>query len=125
MHPHRGATMAGPSSLMAATIPGPGSGSARPIRGWSNRCAIGTRPSRPRALWVYSGALWPEWRGHIFTGSLNSDLISRLDPANGFAEARIATEDTIRVRDIREAPDESIWFLSVYHGAVYRMTAKP
>lgn len=75
----------------------------------------------PSGLMVYDGALFPEWQGQVFTGSLNSDLIARLDPANGFAEARIASDETTRVRDIRQAPDGSIWFLSVYDGAIYRI----
>jgi len=75
----------------------------------------------PSGLMVYNGALFPDWQGQVFTGSLNSDLIARLDPAKGFAEVRIATDETTRVRDIRQAPDGSIWFLSVYDGAIYRI----
>jgi glucose/arabinose dehydrogenase len=63
------------------------------------------------------------WRGQVLTGSLNSDFIARLDPARGWAEDRIATPETSRVRDVREAPDGSVWFLSVGEGAVFRMVA--
>lgn len=90
-------------------------GMEQPLHYWDPSIA-------PSGLMVYSGALWPEWRGHVFTGSLNSDLISRLDPAQGFAEARIQTAETGRVRDITEGPDGAIWFLSVTEGAVFRMT---
>ena len=76
----------------------------------------------PSGLLFYSGALFPEWRGDIFTGSLNSDFISRLDPEAGLAEERIAAPQTGRVRDIVQAPDGSIWFLSVHDGAIYRLT---
>jgi glucose/arabinose dehydrogenase len=62
------------------------------------------------------------WRGQVLTGSLNSDLIARLDPAAGYAETRIETPETARVRDVREAPDGSVWFLSVGNGAAFRMT---
>ena len=79
----------------------------------------------PSGLLVYSGKLIPEWTGDIFFGSLNSDFLGRLDPdtpaATGFAEERISAPETGRVRDVIEAPDGSIWFLSVYDGAVYRM----
>ncbi|MCB6176992.1 PQQ-dependent sugar dehydrogenase [Rhodobacter sp. Har01] len=79
----------------------------------------------PSGLMVYSGALVPEWRGDIFFGSLNSDFLGRLDPdaagPGGLAEERISAAETGRVRDVVEAPDGSIWFLSVYDGAVYRM----
>ncbi|MBA3910321.1 MAG: hypothetical protein C0524_10670 [Rhodobacter sp.] len=79
----------------------------------------------PSGLMVYSGALVPAWRGDVFFGSLNSDFLGRLDPDTpadtGFAEERIATPETGRVRDVVEAPDGSVWFLSVANGTAYRM----
>ena len=79
----------------------------------------------PSGMIVYSGALVPEWTGHIFTGSLNTSFLSRLDPdtaaETGFAEERIESAETARVRDVREAPDGSIWFVSVIEGAIYRL----
>ena len=76
----------------------------------------------PSGMAIYSGRLWPEWRGHFFVGSLKFDLISRLDPAGGFKEVeRLAFPETGRVRDVREAPDGTLWFLSEERGAVYRI----
>ena len=75
----------------------------------------------PSGLMVYSGALWPEWEGDIFLGSLKFDYIARLD-GQPLAEAeQLKSSETDRVRDIREAPDGSIWFLSVGQGALYRL----
>ena len=48
--------------------------------------------------------------------------IARLDPTQGWAEEKLQSGETGRVRDIREAPDGSIWFLSVNDGAIYRIT---
>ena len=78
----------------------------------------------PSGMMVYSGALWPEWEGDLFVGSLKFDMISRLEVSGeSVAEAeRIEGDETERVRDIVEAPDGSIWFLSVGQGAAYRMT---
>ncbi len=76
----------------------------------------------PSGLTIYSGKLFRQWRGDIFTGSLKLDYISRLDPDAGFAEERLKTPQTGRVRDIREAPDGTIWFLSVGEGAVFRLS---
>jgi glucose/arabinose dehydrogenase len=70
---------------------------------------------------IYSGKLFPEWEGDLFFGSLNSDYLGRLDAGASWAEERIETRETGRVRDVREAPDGSIWFLSVHEGAVFRM----
>lgn len=77
----------------------------------------------PSGLVVYSGRLWPEWEGNLFTGSLNSDFISRIDTAGEVREVeRIAGPETARVRDIREGPDGALWFLSVGNGTLYRAT---
>lgn len=76
----------------------------------------------PSGMMVYSGALWPGWRGDFFVGSLKFDYIARLDGETLREVEQIEGSETVRVRDIREAPDGSIWFLSVGEGAVYRMT---
>ena len=76
----------------------------------------------PSGLLVYSGTLWPQWRGDIFVGSLKFNYISRLAGAPLREVEQIKAQQTDRVRDIVEAPDGSIWFLSVGDGAVYRMT---
>ncbi len=76
----------------------------------------------PSGLMVYSGRLWPEWRGHIFVGSLKFSYIARLDGAPLREMEQIEGDQTGRVRDIVEAPDGTIWFLSVGDGAVYRLS---
>ncbi|MEW2916262.1 PQQ-dependent sugar dehydrogenase [Ruegeria sp. ANG10] len=75
----------------------------------------------PSGLMVYSGELWPEWKGNIFVGSLKFDYIARLAGSPLREVEQIKGPETIRVRDIVEAPDGSIWFISVGEGAVYRM----
>lgn len=93
-------------------------GMEQPVHYWDPSIA-------PSGLMIYSGALVPEWRGDFFFGSLNSGFLGRLDPdrpaPTGFAEERIQTDETGRVRDVVEAPDGAIWFLSVIDGAIYRM----
>jgi aldose sugar dehydrogenase len=89
-------------------------GMAQPAHYWDPSIA-------PSGLAVYSGALWPEWAGHMFAGSLKFDMIARLDPGRGFAEERLEADATGRVRDVREGPDGAIWFLSVTNGALCRI----
>ena len=93
-------------------------GMEQPLHYWDPSIA-------PSGLIVYSGKLVPEWQGDLFFGSLNSGFLGRLDPdgtgEGGFAEERIVADGTGRVRDVIEAPDGTIWFLSVLDGAVYRM----
>ena len=76
----------------------------------------------PSGMMVYSGKLWPEWRGDIFVGSLKFDYIARLDGDPLQEVEQIEGDETPRVRDVREGPDGAIWFLSVGNGALYRMT---
>ncbi len=89
-------------------------GMEQPLTHWDPSIA-------PSGMMAYSGRLFPDWEGDIFAGSLKFDYIARLDPERGWAEERIEAPETARVRDIREAPDGSIWFLSVGNGAVYRI----
>lgn len=76
----------------------------------------------PSGMMIYSGALWPEWRGHVFVGSLKADHVSRLTGTPLQEVERLSSPETLRVRDIREGPDGAIWFLSVGQGALYRIT---
>lgn len=76
----------------------------------------------PSGLMFYDGAMFPEWQGDVFIGSLKFDMISRLDPDAAYAEERLQNPQTGRVRDIREAPDGAIWFLSVHEGAAFRIS---
>jgi len=76
----------------------------------------------PSSILIYSGALWPEWKGDMFVGSLKFDNIHRLEGRPPRAAEILASPQTERVRDVVEAPDGSIWFLSIGQGAVYRMS---
>ncbi|MBZ8119351.1 PQQ-dependent sugar dehydrogenase [Roseovarius sp. LXJ103] len=76
----------------------------------------------PSGLMIYSGALWPEWRGDIFTGSLKFGHIARVGGAPLALQEVIEGPETARLRDIREAPDGAIWILSAGNGALYRIT---
>ncbi len=79
----------------------------------------------PSGFAIYSGRLWPEWEGDLFVGSLKFGYIARLDGSPLREAEQIESAATGRVRDIREAPDGSLWFLSVADGAAYRMAPAP
>ena len=76
----------------------------------------------PSGMMIYSGALWPEWRGDIFVGSLKFDYIARLEGDPLQEVEQIEGDTTLRVRDVREGPDGAIWFLSEGEGTLFRMT---
>lgn len=76
----------------------------------------------PSGMMIYSGKLWPQWRGDIFVGSLKFDYIARLDGAPLREAEQLKSDATARIRDVAEAPDGTIWFLSEGNGAVYRLS---
>jgi aldose sugar dehydrogenase len=76
----------------------------------------------PSSLMIYSGRLWPRWKGNLFVGSLKFDNISRLTGSPLAQVETLASGETQRVRDVIEAPDGSIWFASIGKGAIYRIT---
>ena len=78
----------------------------------------------PSGMMIYSGKLWPEWRGDFFVGSLKFDYIARLDGTPLMEKEQLRHELTGRIRDVREAPDGSIWFASETEGALFRITPK-
>lgn len=76
----------------------------------------------PSGLMIYSGKLWARWRGHFFVGSLKFDYISRLSGSPLVEREQIKSTETARIRDIREAPDGTIWFIAEDTGRVFRMS---
>ena len=93
-------------------------GMEQPVHYWDPSIA-------PLGMMIYSGKLWPDWKGDIFVGSLKFKLISRLDRDGDqiTSEERLFKPTYGRVRDIREGPDGAIWFLTDEdNGALYRIT---
>ncbi len=76
----------------------------------------------PSGMMVYSGKLWPDWKGNIFVGSLKFDYISRLSGSALKEVEQLQDTTTGRVRDVVEGPDGAIWFLSINKGALYKLT---
>ncbi|MGC8202426.1 PQQ-dependent sugar dehydrogenase [Aliiroseovarius sp. PTFE2010] len=89
------------------------SGMAQPAHYWDPSIA-------PSGYAIHSGQGAAAWRGLHFVGSLKFDYISVLDPRD-WSETRIESRATRRVRDVTQAPDGSVWFLSEDNGAVFRM----
>ena len=93
-------------------------GMEQPVHYWDPSIA-------PSGMMIYSGKLWPDWQGDIFVGALKYKLISRLDRQGDAitGEEQLFAEKYGRIRDIREAPDGAIWFLTDEgDGALYRVS---
>ena len=66
----------------------------------------------PGGLMVYSGKLWPQWRGDIFIGGLSSQSLLRIDVDGTNAAKGDQFAMGTRIREITEGPDGAIWLLS-------------
>ncbi|MBA4773317.1 MAG: PQQ-dependent sugar dehydrogenase [Sphingomonas sp.] len=65
----------------------------------------------PGGLMIYSGKLFPKWRGDAFIGGLSSQALIRVD-LNGAAAAKgDQWAMGARIRDVEEGPDGAIWVL--------------
>ncbi len=93
-------------------------GLAQPIHVWDPSIA-------PSGLIVYEGAMFPEWHGNLFVGALVDQEVRRLEMDGTTVTNEIVAFDEInaRIRDIREAPDGSIYVLTDGNpGTVLRVT---
>lgn len=65
----------------------------------------------PGGLMVYSGKLWPEWKGDLFIGGLSSQSLVRVDVNGTSASKGDQWNMNSRIREVEEGPDGSIWLL--------------
>ncbi len=68
----------------------------------------------PSGMLFYTGDKFPDWKGDLFVGALEGQALVRL-VLNGdriVAEERLLTDRRMRVRDIRQGPDGSIYLLA-------------
>ncbi len=82
-------------------------GMTPPQYGWTPSIA-------PSGLAIYSGALFPEWRGNLFVGALVAREVRRLDLENGqvVGEEALFTELKSRIRDLRTGPDGALYVVT-------------
>jgi glucose/arabinose dehydrogenase len=69
----------------------------------------------PSGLAVYEGKMFREWKGDLLVGALKFQLLSRLDRDAGGKigkESRMFEGAFGRIRDVKVAPDGSIWLLT-------------
>jgi glucose/arabinose dehydrogenase len=68
----------------------------------------------PSGLTIYTGALFPEWKGNFLTGGLAAESLVRLvvkgDRVTG--EERLLTERRDRIRDVVQGPEGAVYLLT-------------
>ncbi len=65
----------------------------------------------PAGLIVYSGKLWPQWKGDLFIGGLSSQALIRVDIDGTTARKGDQWPMGERIREPEEGPDGAIWLL--------------
>lgn len=80
----------------------------------------------PGGLMIYSGAMFPEWRGDIFIGGLSSKALVRVDVNGTNATKGDQWSMGTRIREVEQGPDGAIWLLedggSGANGKVLKLT---
>ncbi|MFT7338563.1 MAG: glucose/arabinose dehydrogenase [Marinobacter maritimus] len=92
-------------------------GMAQPLHYWDPSIA-------PSGMAFYAGAEFPKWQGSLFVGALKLRKLVRLEIENGqvVGEEDLLTTLKERIRDVRTAPDGTLWLLTDSpEGKVYRM----
>jgi glucose/arabinose dehydrogenase len=81
----------------------------------------------PSGMVIYSGTLFPEWRGNIFVGALSGKSLIRL-VMNGdrvAGEERLLTDRDARIREVVQGPDGAIYVLTdEENGSLLRITPR-
>jgi glucose/arabinose dehydrogenase len=81
-------------------------GMEMPVMHWSPSIS-------PIGLTFYTGDLFPEWRGHLFMGALNGQMLQRVafdqPPPQSERRESLLTELDARVRHVAQGPDGAIY----------------
>ncbi|RKI05239.1 PQQ-dependent sugar dehydrogenase [Corallococcus sp. AB038B] len=79
----------------------------------------------PSGLTIYSGALFPEWKGNFFIGGLSSQALVRLVLKDDLVvgEERLLTERKARIREVVQGPDGALYLLTdASNGRLWKLT---
>jgi glucose/arabinose dehydrogenase len=95
-------------------------GMEQPIYYWDPSIAVS-------GLAFYTGDLFPEWKGNLFTGALAGEHLQRLvlegDKVVGHERLLADRGERERIRDVRQGPDGALWLLTDSpDGKVLRVT---
>ena len=65
----------------------------------------------PGGLMIYSGAMFPQWKGDAFIGGLSSQALVRVDLDGTTARKGDQWPMGARIRDVEQGPDGAIWVI--------------
>lgn len=82
------------------------------------------RPSiATSSLLLYTGDLFPDWKGNLLVGALKSMQVQRLVLEDGAVKAHevLAADIGDRVRDLKQGPDGAVYLVTDDSGRIVRM----
>ena len=65
----------------------------------------------PAGLIVYSGALFPAWKGNLLLGGLSSESLVRVEVRGDTAREAARYAMGKRIREVEQGPDGAVWLL--------------
>lgn len=65
----------------------------------------------PGGLIVYSGSMFPQWKGDLFIGGLSSHALVRVDVNGTEAKKGDQWPMAARIREVEQGPDGALWLL--------------
>ena len=76
----------------------------------------------PSSLMIYSGSMFPAWKGDAFTGGLSGESLIRVDLNGASAKKAQRWKMNRRIREVEQGPDGAIWLLEdAPSGALVRL----
>jgi aldose sugar dehydrogenase len=96
----------------------PGDGFAAPKAWWNPSIS-------PGSLMIYSGSMFPQWKGDAFIGALSGEALIRVDLNGENAAKADEWPMNMRVREVEQGPNGAIWLLEDGdNGRLLRLAAK-
>jgi aldose sugar dehydrogenase len=79
----------------------------------------------PSSLMIYSGTLFPQWKGDAFIGALSGEALIRVDLNGENAAKADQWQMGTRIREVEQGPDGAIWLLEDGdNGRLMKLTPK-
>jgi len=81
----------------------------------------------PGGMIIYSGAMFPAWKGSAFIAALSGEALVRVTLNGDTATPTDQWKMGMRIRDVAQAPDGAIWLLEDGNGAngrLFRITPR-